>query len=219
MTRDRRGDFDMDLYRDADLAFGPRSFRDGGLLPFEGRTYLSQANGLPATVFDAREDGWLTPDTPILVRGSVRILPLAWRGDPQAGYNAYADPTQMTKFAFNVQSTGMYWSGPWRTLAELDEHHGNSIRSYVDALSAGGATQVSSWTYSGTVGLALVRAGVDDEGTGSLALHIVPVSWVSERHATGPVQHIDVRWSWAEVIDLHTARAARERSDAGPQAS
>lgn len=46
---------------------------------------LTGANGLPATVFDAREDGWLSPNNPILVRRSAKILPLAWHGDPQAG--------------------------------------------------------------------------------------------------------------------------------------
>ncbi|KJQ53327.1 hypothetical protein [Microbacterium sp. SA39] len=201
----------MDLHRDAALAFGATSLRAGGMLPYEGRSLLGRPEGLPPEVFVTREDGWVAPNNPILIRGAARIMPLAWRGEPESGYNAYAEVGQLAAFASRVQDTGSYWAGPWRTLGELEECDGASIRSYVDALRAAGATQVSSWTYSDAFGVALVGAGVEDEATVSLALHVVPVGWVSERYASGPVPGIDVRWSWAEVIDLFAARIAAEQ--------
>ncbi|MFS2242738.1 hypothetical protein [Microbacterium sp. OR16] len=50
--------------------------------------------------------------------------------------------------------------------------------------------------------MALVWAGSEAEGTRSLALHLVPADWVLDRLAGGPVDAIDVSWSWADVIEL-----------------
>lgn len=49
-------------------------------------------------------------------------------------------------------------------------------------------------------------AGDEVVGTRSLAAHIVPESWVFEPAARGPVAGIDVRWSWADVVELHRSR-------------
>lgn len=199
----------MDLHRDAAFAFGPASLRTGGLLPYEGRAFIQRDTGLPPAVFDAERDGWLSADNPILVRGLVRILPLAWQGVPSSEYNAHAEAGQIAKLASSMQSTGMHWAGNWRVL-ELEERREDSIGSYTAALRAAGATRADCWTYSETVGIALVWAGFEDEGTMSLALHVVPASWVSERRVTKPVRGIDVRWSWSEVIDLYTTRIDAE---------
>lgn len=195
----------MDVHRDEASAFGPASFADGGLLPYEGRTLMQGADGLPPAVLDAEEDGWLSPNNPILVRGLAKILPLAWRGDPHRGYNPYAEPGQIAAFASRMQSAGLHWAGNWRVL-DLADRRNDNIGSYTAALRVAGATGVDCWTYSETVGLALVWAGVEDEGTMSLALHVVPASWVSERRVKKAVWDIDVRWSWAEVIALYAAR-------------
>lgn len=199
-------DFDLDLGNDAAAAFSSASLRSGAILPFEGRSLLMRGDGLPAAALEAERDGWLGPETPILVRGAARILPLAWRGDPRSGDTPHAEPGAIAQLDHRMQSAGMYWAGPWRVL-DLGEARSDSIGSYTAALLAAGAVRVDCWTYSETVGLALVRAGMEDEGTRSLALQLVPVSWVSERRAGKAVRGIDVRWSWAEVIALHAARS------------
>lgn len=193
----------MDLHRDEESAFGPASLTAGGMLPFEGRTLMTRADGLPSGALDAQQDGWLSPDNPMLVRGQAAILPLAWRGDPRTGRNV--TPGEIATFASKMQSAGMYWAGPWRVL-DLEERRTDSIGSYGTALRSAGVTHVDCWTYSETVGLALVWAGDIDAGTMSLALHIVPVSWVSEPRAKGRVQGVDVQWSWADVIALNERR-------------
>jgi len=68
---------------------------------------------------------------------------------------------------------------------------------------AAGATSADCWTASESWGLALVRAGVEEEGSLSLALHVVPVAWVSESRAGKAVRGVDVRWSWADVTALY----------------
>lgn len=90
-------------------------------------------------------------------------------------------------------------------MLSLTDDRADSIGSYSAALRAAGATRVDCWTYSKTVGIALVWAGAEDEGTMSLALHIVPANWVSKPRVTAPVRGIDIRWSWANVIALRAA--------------
>jgi len=192
-------DFDMDLDRDAESAFGPQSLSAGAILPHEGRTFTTSPGWIP-TALAAERDGWLSPNNPHLVRGLARVVPLAWRGQPHDGSGVTAQ--EIATFASHMQDAGMYWAGPWRVL-DLAEQRRDSIGSYTAALVAAGATHVDCWTYSDTVGLALVWAGDVDVGTMSLAFHVVPVSWVSERLVERAVSGIDVGWSWADVIALH----------------
>lgn len=196
-------DIDRDIHRDAATAFGHASLTAGAILPYEGRELLRQPEGLPQGALDAQTDGWLSPDVPILVRGAARIIPLAWLGDPHAEGSG-ATAAEIAAFASKMQSAGMYWAGNWRVLA-LADRRADSIGSYTGALRAAGATRVDCWTYSEDFGLALVWAGAEDEGTMSLALHVVPVAWVSERFVAKPVRGIDVRWSWKDVIALRAA--------------
>ncbi|WP_235036114.1 hypothetical protein [Arthrobacter sp. 18067] len=112
---------------------------------------------------------------------------------------------EIAAFASKMQSAGMYWAGPWRVL-DLEGRRADSTGSYTAALRSAGATHVDCWTYSETVGLALVWVDDEDAATMSLALHVVPVSWVSEPRAKGWVQGIDVQWSWADVVALYERR-------------
>ncbi|WP_404474684.1 hypothetical protein [Microbacterium aerolatum] len=199
--------FDMDLQRDAEAAFGAASITSGALLPFEGRTLMRAEDGPPPAAIDAQTDGWLSKDNPVLVHGSLTILPLAWAGDGSG-----ATPDEIAKFASQMQAAGMQWAGNWRVL-NLDERRSDSIGSYTTALRAAGATEVDCWTYSETVGIALVLSEAD-AGAGTLALHIVPSGWVSDRRAGKPVRGIDARWSWADVVALFASTAEREAEGA-----
>lgn len=185
--------------------FAPEALDVGAILPAEGRDAIIRSAGLPTGALEAEQDGWLTPEIPVLVRGAVKILPVAWRGDPASGYNPYAEPQQITTFASHVQGAGTHRAGPW-TLLDLDERRDDSIGSYAEALKAAGATRVDCWVYSDALGLSLVWAGEEQLGTKSLAIHLVPASWVFERGAGEAVTGIDVSWSWADVIDLNRDR-------------
>lgn len=198
-----KGDFDFDVRRDAASAFGEQSLEAGAILPFEGRSLLAHPDWIAEAV-KAQMDGWLSPNSPILIRGEARVLPLGWRGQPDGdGVTAQ----EILTFASRMQDAGMYFAGPWRVL-DLAEQRGDSIGSYATALVASGATHVDCWAFSSSVGLALVWAGDDDAGTMSLAFHVVPVSWLSEPRAAQGVLGIDVRWSWSEVVDLWASKDA-----------
>lgn len=203
-------ELDNDLDRDAQAAFSPSSVTAGSLLPYEGRSLLQRPEGLPDDAFTMNEDGWLSPNNPVLVRRQVKILPLAWRGDADSNGGGVTH-AEIAGFASQMQNAGMYWAGNWR-VPDLSEKRSDSIGSYLAALRDAGATRVNWWTYSESVGIALVWAGQVEDGTMSLALHIVPVGWVSERHAGKAVRGIDVRWSWAEVSALASSRSPKSGS-------
>ncbi|WP_309066647.1 hypothetical protein [Microbacterium sp.] len=194
-------------------AFGPASLVSGAILPARGRDLMLDCGGLPPGATEASGDGWLAPDVPVLVRGDVRILPLAWRGDPSSGYNPYAEPGQLKAFASRMQDAGMHRAGPWAVM-DLSERRADSIGSYTEALRSSGATKANRWVFPEGVGVALVWAGDEAAGDWSLAVHVVPASWVSERLVAGPVEGIDVTWSWADVIRLDAARADADASAA-----
>lgn len=208
-------------------AFAAGAPATGAILPQEGRAALTGAGGPPPAVFDAAGDGWAEADVPVLVRGEgrarARIVPLAWSGESGGGYSPEADPPSLEAFWSRMQAAGLYWAGSWRTLEELAEREDSdpagpgrgSIASYVAALRAAGASRANVWKYSETTGLALVRVDGEAGQTTSLALHIVPASWVSgppigiaKRRARdwAAVEGIDLRWTWSEVVALHEER-------------
>lgn len=196
---------DKDFSRDRADAFGPASRIAGGILPYEGRALVRRSEGLWAEALGADEDAWLSPDNPVLVRGQARILPLAWRGDPTSGRADGVTSDEIAELATQMEGSGYFWARSGRTLDELEQHRGDSNASYAAALRAAGVTKATFWTISGTVGIALVWAGSEDAGTESLALHVVPASWISETFVAKAVKGIDVSWSWSDVIDLYSA--------------
>lgn len=204
---DTQGDlmmnFETDYVRTANSAFGPASLLDGALLPWQGRIPLSAYDGLQQEALDVQEDGWVTPFNPILVRGEARILPLAWRGDVASGRGAAVVPGEIDEFVSKMQRTGMHWAGTWSDFDWLQESKENSVTSYAAALLDSGVTQGNFWVLRGDIGLGLIWAGEEAEGTMSLALHVVPSSWVYQLRPSKPVAGIDLRWSWADVIELY----------------
>lgn len=190
----------------AAAVFGPESLTRGALLPATGRDLMISSCALPPGILDATADGWVSPEIPILVRGQARILPLAWWGAPDRGYNPYAEPSDITRFSRRVLDSCMYAAGPWMSI-DLSSDAGDSMGSYAAALRASGVTQADRFVYvQDHLGGVVVRAGDEAAGTRSLAVHVVPEGWVFEPAARGPAAGIDVRWSWADVIDLHRSR-------------
>lgn len=182
-------------------AFNSSTLQLGALLPADARDTIVRAQALPAGVLDAKDDGWLQPNLPVLIRGEVKIIPLAWWGAPNHGYNPYAEPAQIRSFASHVQGAALHRAGPWSEL-DLAADSDDSIGSYRAALRDAGATRADCWAYSDSLGVVMVWSGSEAEGTRSLALHIVPANWVLDRLASDAVDGIDVRWSWADVIEL-----------------
>jgi len=198
--------FETDYVRDSESAFGSASLVEGAVLPWQGRDALRANDGLHRRAFDVSSDGWLTPYNPVLVRGAGRIFPLAWRGDVASGHGAAVVSAEIDEFASKMRDSGLYWGGNWSDFDRLQEAKKNSIASYASALLDSGATRGNFWVLTGSIALGLIWAGEEAEGTMSLALHVVPSNWVSQNHPAKPVAGIDLRWSWADVIELYRTR-------------
>jgi len=61
-----------------------------------------------------------------------------------------------------------------------------------------------------------VRAGEVGGREASLAWHVVPSAWVSDRDVGASVGGIDVEWSWGDVVALYAASAEQEQPAGRP---
>jgi len=209
------------------LAFAPETVQSGAVLPEDAILRLlwlgdGWEDTSPFSAALALEgDGWAVAGIPVLVRGNARIIPLAWWGDPKHGGSGVpsADPARIEDFALRVQDAGVQLAGSWHTLPDLEGRaNGNdSVGSYAGALRSAGVLGVNAWRVSDTTGLVLARAGSVEAGTASLALHLVPVSWVAElpvpvsrrqARAWRPVTGLDLSWSWTDVVALAASRTS-----------
>lgn len=194
---------DDDFYRDAATAFGAASLLEGGLLPFEARSALRSPRGLHAEALELQHDGWLRPDVPVLVRGAARVVPLAWSGAAGVGSESAVSLEEVAAFASQMDGACSYWARHRISLSQLEEAQSDSVASYVEALREAGITRGTFWAFSREIGLALIWAGDEVTGTVTLAFQVIPTSWVSEHRAKKPVRGVDLRWSWADVIELY----------------
>lgn len=166
------------------------------ILPTGAQSSLVGAQALPDGILDVSEDGILAGGIPVLVRGQIRIVPLATWTSPEPSPHAQDLWRALTAACVNR-------AGNW-SLLDLDAERDDAIGAYAEALRAVAASRVRYWIYSGKVAVALVRA--DGDGTSassSLALHVVPEGWLFHRAPTAAPPHaIDVRWSWQDVVGL-----------------
>lgn len=142
-------------------------------------------------------------DIPVLSRGAARVLPLALQASSlTSGRTPSEEHRRMTVLAAEIRDGCEHRAGQG-ILFDLDTMGEDSVASYASALRDAGAARAEYWAYGSDHGVVLVWTG--DETEGSLALHIVPVSWISERRAQQAIDGIDVRWSLSDVVGQHDA--------------
>lgn len=151
---------------------------------------------------------------PTITRGAARIVPLAVQIDSQAG-----DPREqrhrMRTLADGIDGACEHRAGRG-VRVDLDRTGRDEVAAYAAALRAAGATDARCWVLEPSQAVVLVWTGDGSSGDLSLALHLVPTGWVSDRR-TGPASSdpIDVRWSWADAVALVRERSAPVDSVAG----
>lgn len=141
------------------------------------------------------------PDAEVSVarRGAASILPLAIQSEPGSARTPAEERRRMSDAATALGGALEHREGRGIPI-DLEARTDDSRGSYLAALRAVGATAATWWQYGATHGAVLVWTGDEHEHTLTLALHIVPVSWVSERRAEATVDSIDVRWSAADAV-------------------
>jgi hypothetical protein len=184
----------------------PESVQTGAVITWSGESLVASGSGIvDAAVsrltegganFD-RQDQWLTDNVPVLSRGDVWIVPLSW-------HPALADIDDTTRRTLDIRATELgeqirwacsHQSGDWLRI-DLD-----SARSYPFELSRTGATRAFWWGF-GSFAVVLVFYGKPSPAPKeSMALHVVPIGWVSERRPVKkklPPPHLE--WSWMDVV-------------------
>ncbi|MFS0868095.1 hypothetical protein AB3M83_12280 [Microbacterium sp. 179-B 1A2 NHS] len=136
----------------------------------------------------------------VLDRGPLRILPLAAQGgDPRsAGRDPHEERRRMKDLADRVRDAFAQHEGSPIDV-ELGRHGDDRVAAYAASLRAAGATRATWWEFD-SLGVVLVWAGSETIGDLTLAVHITPVSWVSERQTKPGGGSIDVAWSREELV-------------------
>lgn len=136
---------------------------------------------------------------PVLRRGEARIIPLAVQTDPSAGgRDAQEERRRMSALAAEIGAALEYRAGRGVSF-DLTYRGVDSVAAYAAALREASGHEADTWDFGLDTGAALVWTGEESLGTLTLALHIVPASWVNERRAGIPVYGIDVRWSITDI--------------------
>lgn len=189
-------------------AVAPASMQTGAVISFSAETLVASGQEIVAAIESrltrpmvpgAGRDLWLTRAVPALSRGSAWIVPLAWVPDRPD----HADPalrSRVTELWAAVRAACEYRHGA--PIGIDVEGVDAARRPYPHELARTGARR-ADWWEAGDWAIVLVVYGEPIPAPISrMAVHVVPIGWVSERRST-PAKRmptLDLAWSWADVV-------------------
>ncbi len=223
-------DFDMDLHRNAALAFGPASLTAGAILPYEGRSLMMRSDGLPAAVLEAEQDGWVSPNNPISdggsILGALELVP-SWQtpewaelGFPVIARGRHAifplaaaplrpgdDPAGVGRLSslserLTMHCIHFYGGDFFHAESRLDTETGYG-RRLVEAAPVLPDPSSLVWWGIGSLAAVLVRSVDQQRLLETLALHVIPKEWVAWSPSSGTKREAS-----------RARRMLREQSDA-----
>lgn len=153
-----------------------------------------------ARVVDAVVDGSPLPrlDIPVWHRGAAVIVPLMAQGDlGGGGRDAHEELRRADALAKKLAGAFEYRAGAPLDV-DLDLRGDDRVASYSRALRAAGVTRAWWWTL-GDSGVVIVWSGDELAGTLTLAVHVVPVSWVWDRKTKPGSVDVDLGWGVDDV--------------------
>lgn len=183
-------------------AFEFESIDSGAILPISGAKIANAvASWMTAlTPLDAQGIRWVAQDLPVISRSDAWIVPLSWEPhDPVGGDARRHDLSARTNRMWLAIRN--WCSHEFGEAVAVDLSVGRDGRGYVNELVRRGASR-ANWWRSGDWALVLVVSSEPSAAAESMALHIVPVGYVSERRPSKKVPPLDLRWSWADVVAL-----------------
>ena len=135
---------------------------------------------------------------PLVTRGDARIVPLAAQlgtptGDPREQRH------RMRLLADGIDGACEYRAGRGIRI-DLARTGDDEVAAYTAALREANTTEATWWEIDQAHGVTLVWTGDENRGDLTLALHAVPISWVSERRTRPAARWIDVRWDPTDVV-------------------
>jgi len=194
------------------LAAGAGAGRAGDSMwrvPADAEVVARHVDALVAGAGDEARAEVPTGRIPSFTRGDATIVPLAAQHGTQHG-DPREQRSRMRALAGDVDGAWEYRAGRGIPL-DLARTGDDEVAAYTAALREAGATEATWWEVDPAHGVTLVWTGDENRGDLTLALHLVPIAWVSDRRTHRATARIDVRWSPAEVVP--PASAASDPAD------
>lgn len=191
--------------------------RTGGVISYRGDTLVTNGGTIVelvaarlrdrVTAGTGRGEDRLADGIPILRRGPVRIVPL---------FSAPSSPDvdERTRHTLDHRASDLgqqIMSACWYS-------YGDPLSVDLEAPARGGyaaelvrtGAREASWWADDTSALVLVHYGEPSPAPKTrMALHVVPLGWVSERRPTPTkkIPPLDLTWSWEDVVAFAQADA------------
>ncbi|MEJ1089075.1 hypothetical protein WDU99_12200 [Microbacterium sp. Mu-80] len=190
-------------------ALAPETIDAGAVVTFDGDTLITSGEAiidsvesrLSAASAPPNQNWWLSADVPVLSRGEAWIVPLFWlppTADRDLPGVRLLDE-RGSELGQSIMSACWYRQGDPLNV-ELDQV-AQKANPYAAVLAQTGAKNAVWWAFD-QFAVVLVHYAEPHASKSKMALHVVPVGWVSSRRPTKakkmPV--LDLSWSWADVV-------------------
>ncbi len=136
---------------------------------------------------------------PMLDRGPAKILPLAVQGTAAGapGLDPAEEARRMSWLGARISDAFEHAGGRPAAL-DLERPGDDRIAAYTRSLRAAGAVSASWWVFD-AMGVVVVSSGTAEAGELSLAVQVVPASWVVDRLTRPGGEPVDLRWTRADL--------------------
>lgn len=203
-------------------AVAPASVQTGAVISYSAETLVASGEEIVAAIESRLTrpvtsggggDDWLTSEVPVLSRGSAWIVPLAWippRDDQTLR-------TRATELWTAIRSACEYRHGP-QIAIELEDA-GAARTPYAIELVRTGARRADWWQAADAAIVLVVYGDPLPAPVARMAVHVVPIGWVSQRRPTAAkkMPPLDLTWSWADVVAVAGAGGAEATASLAEQ--
>ncbi|MFB7251419.1 hypothetical protein [Microbacterium sp. NPDC056234] len=203
---------------DLPTALTSDAVRDGAAVSFSGDTLVVTGDGiveavetrlLGGTQQAERRDHWLIDGVPVLSRGEAWIVPLSWEPVRDGGRAAPDDVLRgrAHDLWMSVRSACEFRQG---MQIGVDLRSESPRNPYAKELARTGVRRADWWAFGGFAAVLAVYGEPLPAPVSKVALHVVPVGWVSARRPTAAkkMPALDLSWSWADVVAFAESDAA-----------
>ena len=194
-------------------AFSPASLRAGAVVSYDrDRLVVSGAgivDAVPARLMGdvlERRDQWLMPGVPVLSRGEAWIVPLFWMPDESTLDEAdrWRLEARGSELGQSIANACRYAYGE---PLGVDLGPQPAPTKYAAELVRTGVADAAWWAVGDSAIVLAYHRAPGDSAERRMAVHVVPVDWVSARRPAkaGKPRRLDLGWRWADLVEFAAA--------------
>ncbi|WP_447949371.1 hypothetical protein [Microbacterium aurum] len=193
-------------------ALTPDAVLEGAVVSFSGDTLVASGGriieeaDLQLVDPDVQADpsrSRLLDGVPLLARGDAWIIPLMWNplteGQPVDG--------ELSRRGSELWSSIRAWAEYAHGVPIIPDLEDPDLWSaYLRELVSTGARRADWWGSKDAALVLVVYGDPIPAPVRAMALHVVPIGWVSERRAPKRFPPMDLAWSWADAVEVAGGR-------------